>query len=714
MSHPINKEENSTLLSWLQRFGGRFEMGFIVTDPLINDAVVFVNNKFTKMTGYSFEEVYGKNLSFLQGKDTDMELIREIDQKLSDGRSANAELLSYKKDSTPFWNELVIQPVVNDEGTVLFNASFILDVTNRKKDELLLNFQKKICMGINDGLKVNELMEDICKVVETSLPSGAACTVLFKDEYGKWTIQANEVIPRQQILRMRRNVEESPDCMRGNNLIVNDLQSNDAHDFKTSWALSVVDNDGSLQGILIIFLKTVGHPSENQMVFFNKLAPIVQLTKTFYDQQEKYRWLAYSDPETGLPNRYSFLEELNDKIEYDSTYFVATVHPYEYTKIIDLYGRDAAAELFIELAKRFEKIGHEEGMFVGRSSSSSLVITAKLNGNGNGQHYILQLKKITSEPFIVAGVEMFITLKTGVSLSRPEGYSAKEMHRRSDVALTYAKRQTGNAISFYHDLQHEETFQEMTVFNELTKALATNEIDVHLQPKVNLATREIISFEALARWNSELLGQVAPDVFIPIAESTGKIIELEIGVLTKVIDWQTQRVNTGQKMYQVAVNISVDHFFDDFFVDQLNELIDKSNVAPQYIRLEITESIGLVDFERAKVIFKELNEAGFEVSIDDFGVGYSSLRYLSQLQVSELKIDRSFISALEEKGTRAVVMTIIQLANNLDVSVVAEGIEDEKQIEVLRSFGCEIGQGFYFYKPMPLHEISELLQEKKK
>ena len=173
--------------------------------------------------------------------------------------------------------------------------------------------------------------------------------------------------------------------------------------------------------------------------------------------------------------------------------------------------------------------------------------------------------------------------------------------------------------------------------------------------------------------------------------------------------WQQKRAQLGKKIVQVAVNISVAHFFHPSFIGMLKELVRKYDVSSKYLRLEITESMGLVDFSGAKVIFNELNAAGFEVSIDDFGVGFSSLSYLPQLQVNELKIDRSFIQALDEPDTRAVVMTIIQLANNLDLSTVAEGIEEERHIDILLSLGCKIGQGFYYYKPMPLHEADLLI-----
>ena len=164
-------------------------------------------------------------------------------------------------------------------------------------------------------------------------------------------------------------------------------------------------------------------------------------------------------------------------------------------------------------------------------------------------------------------------------------------------------------------------------------------------------------------------------------------------------------------MYQVAVNISVHHFFDCTFVENLIRLATNYDLSPKHIMLEMTESIGLVDLQKAKLIFNELNAAGFEISVDDFGVGFSSLSYLPQLPLCELKIDRSFISALDEPGTLAVVRTIIQLAENLNLITVAEGIEEERHIEILRNLGCKVGQGFYYYKPMPLQEIDRLLAE---
>ncbi|KAA0955654.1 EAL domain-containing protein [Sporosarcina sp. ANT_H38] len=715
------EEEKKSLLKWVQRFGSRFQTGFIVTDPDAgNDPVVFVNEAFTDITGFSSEEVVGLNLKFLHGEETDMDLISDIDQKLRNGMPANAEMLHYKKDGTPFWNELVIQPLVDGSGNILFTASFILDVTERKKDESLLKLQEQIFTGINAGEELGYLLQKICHVVESFFPGGSICSILFKEKSGSWTVGAAGSVPENLLREMLINASTIGDEIPEEMSIVENILDNPEWenrlseasmiDSNASWSVPTRDSEGNLNGIFTVCLRKPGMPTETQLQFLEKLPPLIQLAKSYYEQQEQYRRLAFSDPETGLPNRHAFLNKLKCNISNGGQHFIAVIEPAEYAKIVDLYGRDAADELFIQLGKRIGKVGKGKSNYVGRFSSASLAMTGD-SSEGDGDTFFLELGKSVSEPFIVAGQEMFITLKIGISFSEGDLKCEEELLRRADIAMSDSKKQPGNAISFYKDLQNEESIKEMKIFNELSKALNAQEIEVHLQPKVDLIDGKIIGFEALARWFSPVLGPVPPNLFIPAAENMGKIIDLEIVILSKVMQWQQKRKQLGKKMYKVAVNISVYHFFDQDFVDELTKLANSFNLSSKHIMLEMTESIGLVDLQKAKLIFHKLNAAGFEISVDDFGVGFSSLSYLSQLPLCELKIDRSFISALDEPDTLAVVRTIIQLAENLNLSTVAEGIEEERHIEVLRNLGCKVGQGFYYYKPMPLHEIDHLLAE---
>lgn len=708
------KAEKAILFNWLQRFGSRFRTGFILTDPSVSDdPVVFINEAFTEITGYPSEEVIGQNLRFMQGEETDMELIEEINKKLRKGMPANAEILHYKKDGTPFWNELVIQPLVDEKGEVLFTSSFILDVTERKKDESLLRLQEEIFLGINTGAELSDLLQKIGTVVESFFPKGSVCSILFKEQNDGWYIGAADSVPDQLLGEILDNealetsyISEDVIVMENNRETV--LQGEKpVIDFHSNWSVPTFDSEDEMDGLVTVFVKKNGNPTETQIQFLKKMVPIVQMTRKHYTQQAEYRRLAFTDPQTGLPNRHAFLNQLKHNLLDGQGHFVAVIEPGEYAKIVDLYGRNAADELFIQLGKRIEKAGKRNSNFIGRFSSASLVITGE-SGEGN---YLFELGTIVTEPFIVAGQELFITLKIGISFSEGDKKSEEELLRRADIAMSDAKKKPGNAMSFYRDLQNEETIKEMKIVNELSKALIAQEIDVYLQPKVDLKDGAIIGFEALARWFSPVLGPVPPNLFIPAAENMGKIIELEIIILSKVMEWLRKRQKTGEKMYQVAVNISVHHFFDRTFVEKLIRLADNHDLSPEHIMLEMTESIGLVDIQKAKSIFHALNAAGFEISVDDFGVGYSSLSYLPQLPLCELKIDRSFISELDEPGTLAVVRTIIQLAENLNLTTVAEGIEEERHIEILRNLGCKVGQGFYYYKPMPLQEIQRLLAE---
>ncbi|MEK4406112.1 EAL domain-containing protein [Sporosarcina sp. FSL K6-6792] len=718
MSNPkmtyTDKAEKAILFNWLQRFGSRFQTGFILTDPSApDDPVVLINEAFTNITGYPSAEVIGQNLRFMQGEETDMELIEEINKKLRQGMPANAEVLNYKKDGTPFWNELIIQPLIDGKGEALFIASFILDVTERKKDESLLRLQEAIFSGINAGAELSDLLQKIGTVVESFFPKGSVCSILFKEQNDGWYIGAADSVPDQLLGEILNNealetsyISEDVIVMENNREKV--LQGEKpVIDFHSNWSVPTFDSEDEMDGLVTVFVKKNGNPTETQIQFLKKMVPIVQMTRKHYTQQAEYRRLAFTDPQTGLPNRHAFLNQLKHNLLDGQGHFVAVIEPGEYAKIVDLYGRNAADELFIQLGKRIEKAGKRNSNYIGRFSSASLVIT----GESGDENYLFELGTIVSEPFIVAGQELFITLKIGVSFAEGDKKSEEELLRRADIAMSDAKKKPGNAMSFYRDLQNEETIKEMKIFNELSKALIGQEIDVYLQPKVDLKDGAIIGFEALARWFSPVLGPVPPNLFIPAAENMGKIIELEIIILSKVMEWLRKRQKTGEKMYQVAVNISVHHFFDRTFVEKLIRLADNHDLSPEHIMLEMTESIGLVDIQKAKSIFHALNAAGFEISVDDFGVGYSSLSYLPQLPLCELKIDRSFISELDELGTLAVVRTIIQLAENLNLTTVAEGIEEERHIEILRNLGCKVGQGFYYYKPMPLQEIEQLLAE---
>ncbi len=345
--------------------------------------------------------------------------------------------------------------------------------------------------------------------------------------------------------------------------------------------------------------------------------------------------------------------------------------------------------------------------FIAKFSSSSIIVAYK-NSRLNLTQYESCVRQLTLAPYLIHGQELYITLKIGVGYFDTES-NVDDSIRKSDVALSKARGISGTNIAFFEEDSTAKLQLEMDTLNQLTLALRNDEFTVALQPKMNIHTLEIEGFEALCRWYSPVLGVISPATFIPIAEQAGKIKEIDKRVLTKVLRWLQLRLLQGEKVVPIAVNISPDHFYEASFVQDFISLVQQYNVPPYLIKLEVTESVELVDLSRAKNILSLLKENGIESSIDDFGVGFSSLSYLQQLPFREIKIDRSFINGMDNPGMYAVVQTIVQLASNLKMKAVAEGIETLDQLENLKNMGCQIGQGYYFYKPMSLDEASLLI-----
>lgn len=321
------------------------------------------------------------------------------------------------------------------------------------------------------------------------------------------------------------------------------------------------------------------------------------------------------------------------------------------------------------------------------------------------------LERLVEKPFIIDGFEAFISLSVGV-YPIESFQQLDECIRRADQAFSKAKLEPGNNIQFFDDEDNNRIKQERNMHNLIIQGIKEKQFTAYLQPKVSLQTSKIIGFEALVRWHTENGETIYPDQFIPLAENNGKIVAIDNMILEIVLNWLFKRKKLGLPLYQVSINISPQHFYEKDFVCKLVDKLKEYRVNPKYIKVEITERIGLVDLEKASMIINHLKSYGFETSMDDFGKGFSSLNYLSQLDFAEIKIDKSFIDYMNNPKTLAIIRTIVQLADNLNIKAVAEGIEDQSQAEKLREVGCDVvGQGYYFYKPLPIDLVDKLLNE---
>ena len=280
---------------------------------------------------------------------------------------------------------------------------------------------------------------------------------------------------------------------------------------------------------------------------------------------------------------------------------------------------------------------------------------------------------------------------------------------RCKLAKRYIKNKNSSEVAFYDGKIREDCLREKDVENAMPLALENHEFECYFQPKYGTHSGKIEGIEALIRWNSKEFGFVCPDDFIPIAEKDGFVVELDFFILEEVCKTMRRWMNSGKTPVVISVNQSRLHINDDDYIWRLREIVDKYEIPYEYIELELTESVFTDDADRMIAIMKKLHEIGFKLSIDDFGSGYSSLNMLKDIPADVLKIDREFFNGtVNSKKGRAVISSVVDMAKNLDMNVISEGVETLDQVEFLREINCNMVQGYYFAKPMKIKDFDEL------
>lgn len=436
---------------------------------------------------------------------------------------------------------------------------------------------------------------------------------------------------------------------------------------------------------------------------------------------------AFHDYLTGLPNRAMFLDSLGRAIvcqQTDTTYrFAVLLIDLDGFKVInDSLGHLAGDQLIIEVARRF--LGSLRGTHTADATSPCADLVARLGGDefivlldnvhasADAENVAQRLLDELKRPFCLEGQEVFTTASIGIAVSSTCYETATEVLRDVDLAMYRAKSQGKAQYEIYEETMHLSAMARLKLETDLRRALIKQEFIVHYQPIVSLKTRQIAGFEALVRWQKSPTELIYPDDFIQVTEDTGLIIFLGMWVLREACEtlarWHAEFPRTVP--LTMSINLSARQFSQTDLVQQVRRIIDDTGVNPASITLEITESVTLGSAEHAICVMSQLRKIGVRFSIDDFGRGYSSLSYLHRLPLDSLKIDRTFIAAIDEGGeSLAIVRTIMRLAKDLGIDVVAEGTETRQQLDHLQALDCEFGQGYYFSRPLDAEKICRSL-----
>ncbi|MEL7074423.1 MAG: EAL domain-containing protein [Cyanobacteria bacterium J06582_2] len=435
-------------------------------------------------------------------------------------------------------------------------------------------------------------------------------------------------------------------------------------------------------------------------------AEIVQRQK----MQEKLEYIAWNNSLTGLPNRLWLEKKLQQLLftvqKQPQQKFTTIILDCNRFKIInDSLGRQAGDQLLKMVSDRLSmKISSTSVIVTHFGEDKFAIVLPNISESSKAIALVKKIQQCLGAAFLLEQREIFITFNIGIVICDASYTQVNEIFRAADLAIQKAKKSSGHYYQVFDATLKNNTLEILEIETDLRIALKRQEFYLNYQPIISLNTGTIKGFETLVRWNHPLKGFISPGKFIPIAEQTSLILPLGMWILQSACEqiqqWQ-ERLKGQHSDFTVSVNISGKQFEQEDFIEQLDQIISDTGIDIKHLKLEVTETLLMNNIEIADRVFSQLRERQIQLAIDDFGTGYSSLSYLDRFPVNTLKIDRSFVSRLNEVNqTSMIVKATLELAHNLGFNVVAEGVETEQQAEQLRAWGCEFAQGYFYAKPL--------------
>jgi diguanylate cyclase (GGDEF)-like protein/PAS domain S-box-containing protein len=433
-------------------------------------------------------------------------------------------------------------------------------------------------------------------------------------------------------------------------------------------------------------------------------------------QEEKILHQAHFDSLTDLPNRFLSLDRLEQMIREakraKGQVAVFFLDLDDFKKVNDTLGHQVGDELLTEAAKRLRDAVREADI-VGRLGGDEFIVMMSLEmGSGAIMHVASNLLEAFRAPFSLNGRELVSTVSIGVAVYPNDGLSPAELLRQADAAMYYSKSEGRNTFNFYTESMNKDVARRLLIEEQLRGALARNELTVHYQAVVRLQDRKLIGAEALLRWKNELVGNITPDEFIPIAEQTGLIVNIGRYVLEQAISQAAEWRQRYTPEFTIAINLSPRQFRDAQLLPCIVELLSATQTKPSQLELEITEGVLMSGHAEVDKMLSSIHELGVTISMDDFGTGYSSLSYLRSYPFNVLKVDKSFVSDISvDTADLELVSAAVSMAHGLGLEVIAEGVETEQQYQLLLDLGCNFAQGYLFGKPLDKLAFEARLQE---
>jgi len=658
----------------------------VMTD--LNHNITYVNESFERNTGYSKKEVLGKSPKFLQSGLTQRSVYNTMQSSLDKGVAWNGEFINKRKDGSIFYESASIIPIYSDDEIDSYLA-IKLDITQYILQKEHLKLTATVFDNIEEGIVVTDANQKILSINKA-----------FESMLG----YSHEECLGQTPKLFQSQLQDP----RFYTKMWQDIEH------KGGWQGKIQDRtkDGSVITIWlsISVVKDETGSITNYISIHTNLADIIK-------SQERIDFLAYHDSLTKLPNRIHFEESLTHSLELakrsQTKVAILFIDLDRFKVINDTLGHHVGDELLKKVTSRIRNSLRDADMLSRIGGDEFVVILENFKDTSAISTIATKILHRLEKPFKAMGHILNTSASIGIATYPQDATNVVTLLKYADSAMYRAKELGKNRLHFFTNELSSDMSYRLKMEQELRLALKKGELYLNFQPQYNLKTKKIIAVEALIRWNSETLGMVPPDQFIPIAEDSGLIIEIGNYVFKESCAFMKASLEAGHQLEHIAINVSTQQFKELDIVTKFNAIAHEYNLTPNLIEIEMTERYIMECTTSNISILEDLRGSGFKISIDDFGTGYSSMSYLKKLPIDTLKIDKSFVDDLPQSSNDiAITKAIIALANSLGYHTVAEGIETVEQEEFLSKNLCEIGQGYLFSRPLSQEAFFTLMASK--
>ncbi|KIL79005.1 bifunctional diguanylate cyclase/phosphodiesterase [Bacillus badius] len=697
--HPYEKrafngesEQLESVLKELTDVKYALDQSSIVAATDSRGKILYVNQQFCKISKYEEQELLGEDHRILNSSYHPKEFFKKMWATIGSGKVWRGEVKNKAKDGSYYWVDTTIVPFLNDHGKPYQYVSIRNDISLRKQmEEELRESEEKYRL-------ITEHASDLVSVIDKDgkfFYMSPSHTPLLGDDLAKlhagdifqWIHENDQaaLAAELELLSSKKKVASLLEFrIKAHHGKYNDMETK---------INSIAGKDGEINRFVLAMRDITERKKADRMVYH----------------------LAYHDTLTDLPNRRLFMNSLRQEVEQakrsSSLLAVMFIDLDRFKFVNDSWGHENGDFIITEAARRIRKSLRSSDLVARLGGDEFTVLLKNVSDRQEVEQVAKRIQTSFQEPLKVAGQNYSPSCSIGISLFPANGDDADELLNKADTALYSVKERGGNGYELFHSEMEAKSLERILLENELRKAIQLGQFHIDYQPKMDLSKNKIIGMEALVRWYHPELGKIPPNKFIPVAEETGLILPLGEWVLRRGCMQNKEWQQKGYPPLMISVNLSVRQLAHPYIVEKVREILEETKLEPQWLELEVTESI-LADVGHAADTLQQLREMGIHISIDDFGTGYSSFSYIKHLPVDTLKIDASFIRDIHKnEESQAIVQAVLTLARTLDINVIAEGVENEEQLAVLNEDGCVQGQGFLFSKPLSGEEFEKYLIE---